>query len=1346
MEIGTVQLVDIEHEMRGAYLDYAMSVITSRALPDVRDGLKPVQRRILYTRYDAGLRPDRPYKKSAATVGDVLGKYHPHGDSAVYDAMVRMAQDFSMRYPLIDGQGNFGCFTGDTKIRLLDGTERTFAELAELPPTEVFHVYAADQNGRIVVADGRYSRITRRNAQLVELTFDDGSTVRCTPDHRFMLRDGSWKQAECLTIDDSLFAGYFDKAPVNERTNDYLRVLQPATGQYEFVHCLADAYNASRGLANDLRGLYVRHHRNFNRFDNRPANIERMGWLEHLHLHAAQIGLLWESADFRTAQRDGARRYYAENPDAVEQRRQRMIHQNQSAAFRTANGERTSKALREWHAQHPEAARESGDHLRKLWQDPDYRAKMSAALSGVEKRQLSVEEKARVAAIISEKSLAMWQDEAMRTRICQAIATAMADPALRNRLSENSSRLWQDPDYRAKYAPDHHRRMAQRLWADPSVRAQHRAKILRQWEEPEFRAAHRQGRVREYAQRMARNPQAMAEMSQYAATALRQKWADTDYQQNVMRTKIAGYVARLISELGPDAVTPDVYESRRNANWIPTVPKALRYFDSFDELLTVAATHNHRVVSIRRLEDRVDVYDITVDEHHNFMLANGCIVHNSIDGDPAAAYRYTEARPARLAMELLADIDQETVDFRPNFDDSRTEPTVLPSRIPNLVLNGATGIAVGMATNIPPHNLGEVCDALAYLIDHYDKVDAVTPEDLMRFIPGPDFPTGAAIIGTDGIKNAYATGRGRVVMRAKSHVEELKGGRQALIITAIPFQVNKSTLLERIAELVREKRIETISDLRDESDRDGMRVYIELKRGAHAGTTLNQLFKFSQLQQTFGVNMLALVKGEPHVLGLKRMLTLYIEHRREVLRRRSEYELARARHRQHVLEGLRIAIANLDAIIDLIRKSKDAETAKGGLMTRFELSDIQAQAILDLQLRRLAALERQKIEDEYTAITARIVFLEDLLANPPKILKVIKEDLAELKKDFGNPRRTTIVHGEVSDLTDDDLIAEEDVLITITTRGYIKRVPEDTYRAQHRGGRGITGAKPKKDDEVRDNFLANTRDRILFFTDRGRVFQMSAHQVPDSSRESAGTPLANLIQLDRHERVTVALAVPRWEFEHGSYLIMATRQGKIKRTILSEYDGVRPSGLIGILLEGGDELKWAKVTTGEDEIIMVTHSGMALRFKETDVRSMGRAAAGVMAIRLRKGDSVAAMELVKPGADLFVVSTKGIGKRTSLREYKVQSRFTQGIQTIDVSRLKEIGQIADARVVEDGNEIAVISNGGIVMRTTTDALNRMGRATRGVKVMNLDAGHEVVSIAYISERRPPQLMLPEPPA
>ncbi len=922
MEIGTIRPVNLDSEMRSAYLDYAMSVIVSRALPDVRDGLKPVQRRILYAMNGMGLRHNVPYRKSAGIVGEVLKEYHPHGETAVYDTLVRMAQDFSMRYPLVDGQGNYGCFTGDTKIKLLDGTEKSFAELEQLTPDSVFYVYSVDKEGRIVVGEGRNSRITRHKVRLFEVTLDNGETIRCTPDHRFMLRDGTYKEAQNLTLDDSLMPGYFDTAPVKERLNSYLRVLQPATGQYEFVHRLADEFNVQRGLARKVRGPFVRHHRNFNRFDNSPSNIERMTFLEHLHLHAEQLGTLWKNELFRAVQRQGVQRYYDEHPEVRRRLRRQFALQNRDETFRRENGPRVSASLKKRYQDDIEARAEMSRRMRALWEDPDYRAKMSVALSGISKRPLSPEERTRVAQIISEKSRAMWGDETKRAEIIEAIVRAMASPELRVRLSASSRRLWQDQTYRAKYRKDHFSRMASTLWEDPATREQHREKIAHQWEDSDFREAQSEGVKRSNARRLADNPQMMREM---AAKAVKQR--------------IARYVSRLLHEATDASITPDVYEARRDANWIPRLDTAISSFGSFEDVLEAGRTYNHRIVSVRWLDEYEDVYDITVGEHHNFLLASGVFVHNSVDGDPAAAMRYTEARMREIAEELLLDIDKDTVDFIPNYDEKAMEPTVLPARVPHMLLNGATGIAVGMATNIPPHNLAELTDAITFLIDNPDAA----VEDLMKFIPGPDFPTGGVILGNEGIMEAYATGRGRVVMRAKAYVEESRAGRYSIIVTELPFQVNKAHLHEKIADLMHDDRLPGAGVVRDESDRNGMRLVIELKRDAQPKKILNLLFKYTAMQSTFGVNMVALVNGnEPRTITLKRALQYHLDWRYEVITRRTRHLLKKAQERAHILEGLKIALDNLDAVITTIRQSRTTDSAKSNLREKFKFSAAQA--------------------------------------------------------------------------------------------------------------------------------------------------------------------------------------------------------------------------------------------------------------------------------------------------------------------------------------------------------------------------------------------------------------------
>jgi DNA gyrase subunit A len=703
----------------------------------------------------------------------------------------------------------------------------------------------------------------------------------------------------------------------------------------------------------------------------------------------------------------------------------------------------------------------------------------------------------------------------------------------------------------------------------------------------------------------------------------------------------------------------------------------------------------------------------------------------SIDGDAPAAMRYTEARLGAMAEEMLTDIDQNTVDFTDNFDGSLQEPAVLPARLPNLLLNGSAGIAVGMATNIPPHNLRELAAAVINVIDNYDHLDEITVEDLIKILPGPDFPTGGVIVGDEGIRLAYSTGRGRIVLRGLAHIEEMSGGRYRIVITEIPFQLNKTTLLERIADLARNGKLGEISDLRDESDRRGMSIIIELKRTAQPRKVLNQLYKYTPLQSTFGAQMLALVDGEPRLLPLKRALHIYVDHRIEVITRRSEFQLEKARARAHILEGLLIALAHLDDIIQTIRQSPDAEVAKERLVERFNLSEKQAQAILDLQLRRLAALERQKIEDEQKETLERIAYLEDLLASPKKILAVIKTDLEELSEKYGDPRRTLIAPDISEDFSEEDLVADEAVLVSITLRGYVKRVAAKAYRAQGRGGRGVTGHAMKDEDEVIMMFPARTLDTILFFTDRGKVYSERGYQIPDADRIGRGVPIVNVLALDPRETVTAAVAVPN--FAAADYCTMATRGGKVKRVELSEFASVRPSGLIAISLEEGDELGWVRLTSGHDEIILVTEDGQALRFHENAVRPMGRQAMGVTGIRLRKGDNVTGMEVVEPGADLLVVTARGFGKRTPLSEYPAKGRATGGVQTIDKKALKKVGKIATARVVQAADDLTIISTSGVVIRTKVQHITQASRATRGVILMHMQAGDSVASVARIAE-------------
>jgi len=713
-----------------------------------------------------------------------------------------------------------------------------------------------------------------------------------------------------------------------------------------------------------------------------------------------------------------------------------------------------------------------------------------------------------------------------------------------------------------------------------------------------------------------------------------------------------------------------------------------------------------------------------------YMLVDGQGNFGSVDGDAPAAMRYTEARLSRMAEEMLADIDKDTVDFGPNFDDSLEEPAVLPARLPNLLLNGASGIAVGMATNIPPHNLRELVDAISFLIDHYDRMDDIPVEDLMKYVPGPDFPTGGIIVGREGIDSAYATGRGRLVVRGLAHIEEGKSGRYEIVITEIPYLVNKSALIERIAELVREDKIDMISDLRDESDQRGMSIVIELKRAAQPRKVLNQLYKYTALQSTFPVQLLALVDGEPRTLPLKRALQIFIEHRQTVIVRRSNFELVRARARLHILDGLLIALNNIDAVIKTIREAADADVAKTNLMSRFKLSELQAQAILDMQLRRLAALERWKIEEEHKQVRSHIDYLEDLLANPKKILALIQEDLKDLVEKYGDERRTRIAVDAKEDIHEEDLVADEAVLISLTERGYIKRVAASAFRSQSRGGRGVMGHTMKEEDEVVALIAARSLDTMLFFSDKGKVYSEKVYQIPDADRAAKGIPLVNVLSLDPNERVTAAIAVS--DFSNHGYCVLATARGKIKRVNLEEFASVRPSGLIAMSLEGGDFLGWARLTAGNDEVILVTENGQALRFSEEKVRAMGRQAAGVQGIRLKKGDAVTSMDVVDKDGSLLVVTTGGLGKQTPLKEYTPKGRATGGISTIDQKALAEIGKIAAARVVHRDDDLTIITANGVALRLKVKAVKQSGRATKGVHLIKPQEGDYVASVARIA--------------
>lgn len=720
------------------------------------------------------------------------------------------------------------------------------------------------------------------------------------------------------------------------------------------------------------------------------------------------------------------------------------------------------------------------------------------------------------------------------------------------------------------------------------------------------------------------------------------------------------------------------------------------------------------------------VYDAMVrmaqDFSYRYPLVDGHGNFGSIDGDPAAAMRYTEVRMTRLAMELLTDIDKETVDFAPNFDETLEEPRVLTSRFPNLLVNGTAGIAVGMATNIPPHNLREVVQGLIAMINN----PAIDTSELLKYIKGPDFPTSGIILGREGIRKAYKTGKGSITLRGEAKIETLENGKQNIIITELPYQVNKAKLIERIADLVRDKKIEGITDLRDETDRHGIRIVIELKKDVNPHIILNQLYKFTPLQQNFGIIMLALVNNQPKVLSLRDMLFHYLEHQREIITRRTRYELRKAEERLHILEGFRIALDNLDEVIALIRKARDADEAREGLMQRFPLSKIQAQAILDMRLQRLTGLEREKIEQEYTELKAKAGYLQAVLADPKKIDNIIARELTDIAEKYGDARRTKIVNKD-GDLEIEDLIADEDVVITITHQGYIKRMPVAAYRSQQRGGRGIAALNKREDDFLQHLFITSTHKNMLFLTNFGQAYRKKVYEIPEGSRQARGTAIVNLIPLRPGEKISAVLQVQ--EFSPDRYLVMATREGMVKKTSLDQYDTSLRTGLIAIRLQDKDELVGASLTDGDQEIMLFTAQGLAIRFKEQEIRPVGRAALGVKGIRLRQGDKVVEMAVLDKEGHILLVTEEGFGKRTSSQEFRVQTRGGKGVIAAGLS--DKSGKLAGAKIVTDGDDFIVVTAQGVLIRQQVDGVSVFGRTARGLKLIKLDPGDRVAAVARV---------------
>ncbi|MEA3355896.1 MAG: DNA gyrase subunit A [Candidatus Bipolaricaulota bacterium] len=1271
--------------------------------------------------YDLGVEGEHQFTANGIVSHNCMGKFHPHGDMAIYDTMVNMAQLFSYRYPLIDGQGNFGCFTGETKIKLLDGTEKSFEELAKLPPDSSFYVYSVDRAGKVVVGEGKNARITRHNVPLIALTLDNGATIRCTPDHRFLLRNGTYKQACDLAADDSLMPGYFDTAPIKERLNDYLRVKQPLTGKWEFVHHLADEFNAQNAHVSRVKGPFVRHHKDYNRWNNSPDNIERMSFLAHLHLHAAKVAELWMDDEFRAKQRQGVQHYYQGHPEVLETRRQRIIRQNRSEEFRVRNGCRVARALHIHYNRHPERREKISQRMKALWADPEYRQKMSRVLTGIEKRPLSPEQKKRVARIISEKSRRMWANDEMREKIVRAITEALSSKEVRRKISQSSKRLWKDPQYRAQFSRDHFVHMAQELWKRPQTRELHRLKVKRQWRDEQFRQRQRLGVQRSNARRMTQNPKMMEELTERAANALHKKWFDLTYRRRVMRSKILRYVNRLCTSIEKE-ITPELYEEQRKENWVPSLEKALHYFNSFEEIVKEARTYNHHVVAKRMLAERADVYDITVDEHHNFLLSCGVFVHNSIDGDSQAAMRYTEARLAPIATAFLEELGEKTVDWMPNFDDSLEEPVVLPAKVPNLLMNGAWGISVGMTTQIPPHNLGELIEGIIFLIDN----PQASIKDLVRRIPGPDFPTGGIITGKEGIEEMYRTGQGKFTIRGKATIEKYK-----IIITEIPYLIKKSTIVEAIASKVRSGDIDGISDLRDESDREGLRILIEVKHSANPEVVLNQIYKYTSLERTFATAFLVILDGNPRTLSLKEILNCFIDFRREVVRRRTEYRLDVARKRAHILEGYRIALADIERVIEITRAAKDTATAATQLKADFDLSDQQVEAILKLRLSQLTRLEGEKIDSEYQERVQAIDNYEQILASDLRLDEIIKQELRESAEKYADSRRTFLAAaGETLDFS--ELVPDYDLMVSVSKNGYINAPRELEFKSQGRGGKGVIGLRTKEEDYICCTGIVNARDEILLFTDQRAVYRTQGYKLPSMGRTALGKNLRSLVAMGEDEVVRRILPVSDFAEVKDRLCLMATANGLVNKNRLTDYVNAHKNGIISLNSDSDDLLVDVLDTINAGEVILATQNGRAIRFRQQEVRLTNRPSRGVIGIRLEEGDRVMGMVNIPPEITidkrLLMVTERGYGKRVSLIDFPLQSRGGKGVLGIRLD--PQSGPLVSIGVVSDQDEIILITEQKVI-RIVAGEINTYGRYARGVRLMQIAADDKVVAVVRI---------------
>ena len=1225
---GNIEPRALEEEMRTAYLDYAMSVIVGRALPDVRDGLKPVHRRVLYAMNELGLGPTRSYAKCAKIVGEVMGNYHPHGDSAIYDTLVRMAQEFSMRNELVDGQGNFGsvdddpaaamryCVTGDTRVRTRAGTVRIDSLVPDARGNSdtPIDLEVLDRLGRpvrtsVLFHSGEHPTLRLRTAEGYELTGTANHPVLCIvdmagvpllmwklleeigPGDRVLIHRGTGTSTDDQALDKrsrmlALLAGALvAEGWFGDRRAGFNNV------DKDFFDAVLEAYDVV------VRGA---------RYTN--SRTIRSGSLCH-ELDVQNLTALRESP---LAELDGLTSEHKRVPEFV---------WSGSAAFKRV-------------------------FLQALFEGDG-----SCSLLPRSTIQISYSTRSRDLAL--------------------GVQQLLLEFGVISRLSRSS---------RGEIKVVITNRRDGRLFAE--------------------RVGFLGSKQPKLEQALARIPMTSRALSRdhvpHVADYIRSEGGSSYTERDWLRRHNVDRIERW--ESGSTAILERISSQEVRDVVAPLVTGDYYYA---------------KVASVEPAGTR-PVYSLRVDTDDHSFLTNGFVSHN------------TEARLARIATEMLRDLDMDTVDFVPNYDGSRREPLVLPSRFPNLLVNGSSGIAVGMATNIPPHNLREVIDAtIAYIDD--PEIDTA---GLMRHIKGPDFPTGGIILGHGGIKDAYETGRGRVRVQARAHIEPLTHGKEAIVVTELPFMVKKGgegNLMTKIAELVNDKRIPEISDLIDQSDKRGMRLVIELKRDAIPKVVLNKLYKHTPMQTTFGVNMVALVDNVPRTLNLRAVIHNYVTHQREVIVRRTKHELSEKEARAHILEGLLTALEHLDEIIELIRASRDREAAREQLVARFDLSPIQASAILDLRLSQLTALEADSIKQEHADVTERIAELRAILGDESRVMAVIKEELTEISERFGDERRTEISHSE-DEIDIEDLIADQQMVITITQSGYVKSLPLATYRQQQRGGRGVTGMDMKDGDFIEHLFVCSSHDYLLFFSNRGKVYRSKVYELPEAQRTAKGRALVNILPLREGERIQAVVSTR--DFTETQFLVFATRTGTVKKTELQAYNTpIKADGIIAINIRDDDELLAVRAVDPDDEIIMVSRAGLTVRFAESDARSMGRDTTGVRGMDVGKDGRVIAMDVARDDMDLLVVTENGYGKRTQISQYRKTNRGAKGVKTIGLTEQK--GALAGALVVREHQELVFISVGGMVQRTAAGGISQQGRSATGVRVMNLKDDDVVSAVALV---------------